>query len=445
MKPWKQDGAKGLDCSACYSTEQLQINRRRMMQENTRPIPITEEQVWSAYLEVRKHGKSAGVDQMTLQDYEADKSNQLYKVWNRMSSGSYFPPPVRRVEIAKSNGKKRKLGIPTISDRVAQTVIKNYLEPLLEPIFHEHSFGYRPHKNAHDAVHQATEQCRKKAWVVDLDIEGFFDNLDHGLTMLALQKHITEKWVLMFIERWLKAPVEHVEGNLEHPEKGSPQGGVISPLLANLYLHYAFDQWMRFYHEDVVFERYADDIIIHCTSKGEAEALLASVRERLLQCGLRLHPEKTKIVYCKNSNRRDSHEKVSFEFLGFRFKPRKARNRQTGQIFTDFGPDGVSGNTLRKMMATLRSKRLHRQVNVELVALSMQVSPHVRGWLQYFGKVRLRFLSPVMNSLNGQLIRWAVQRHKSMHGSAWQARQWLRAIYRDYPNLFEHWKYGFKP
>lgn len=415
------------------------------MQENTKSFPITEEQVWAAYLEVRKHGKSAGVDELTLQGYQADRSNQLYKVWNRMASGSYIPPPVRRVEIPKTDGKKRKLGIPTVNDRVAQTVVKNYLEPLLEPHFHKNSFGYRPHKNAHDAVQQAAEQCRKKGYVLDLDIEGFFDNLDHGLLMLALQKHITEKWVLMYVERWLKAPIEHEDGGLEYPTKGSPQGGVVSPLLSNLYLHYAFDKWMSIHYSEIIFERYADDIVVHCASKQEAEQLLDAIRERLKQCGLRLHPEKTKIVYCKNSNRKDKHEEVSFDFLGFRFKPKKARNRKTGEIFTDFGPASISKKSMKKILETIKSKYLHRRVTEDLADLSTALAAHVRGWMNYFGKINMRFLYPVTITINDRLIMWANNRYKSLHGSSWQGRQWLREIYRDYPNMFEHWKYGFKP
>ncbi len=415
------------------------------MKENTKSLPITVEQVWAAYLEVRRHGKSAGVDKLTLEDYAADKSNQLYKVWNRMSSGSYFPPPVRRVEIPKSDGKKRKLGIPTINDRVAQTVVKSYLERLLDPHFHKNSFGYRPNKNAHDAVRQAAEQCRQKAWVLDLDIEGFFDNLDHDKLMQAVQKHITEKWVLLYIERWLKAPIEHEDGKLEYPTKGSPQGGVISPLLSNLYLHYTFDQWMHIHHSEIVFERYADDIVVHCTTKQEAEQLLEAIRERMLQCGLRLHPEKTKIVYCKNSNRKDKHEEVSFDFLGFRFKPKKARNRTTGEIFTDFGPASISAKSLRKILDTIRSKNIHRRVGDELVELSNDLAPHLRGWMNYFGKINKWFLYPVTVAVNGRLVLWARNRYKSLHGSSWQGRQWLRIIYRDYPHLFDHWKYGFKP
>jgi RNA-directed DNA polymerase len=416
-----------------------------MMLENTKSFPITVEQVWAGYLEVRKHGKSAGVDKLSLRDYDAVKSDELYKVWNRMASGSYFPPPVRRVEISKTDGKKRKLGIPTVSDRVAQTVVKNYLERLLEPHFHDFSFGYRPHKNAHDAVRQAAEQCRKKMWVLDLDIEGFFDNLDHGLTMRALEKHTTVKWVLMYVERWLKAPIEHKDGSLEYPTKGSPQGGVVSPLLSNLYLHYAFDKWMSIYYSGIVFERYADDIVVHCATKQEAEHLLGAIRERLKQCGLRLHPEKTKIVYCKNSNRRDKHEEVSFDFLGFRFKPKKARNRKTGEIFTDFGPASISRKSMKKVLEIIRSKGLQRRVKEDLADLSKDLAAHVRGWINSFGKINMRFLYPVMTSINNKLIMWANNRYKSLNDSSWQGRQWLREIYRDYPNMFEHWKYGFKP
>lgn len=412
---------------------------------NTKSLPITVEQVWAAYQEVRRHGKSAGVDELTLKGYEEVRSDELYKVWNRMASGSYFPPSVRRVEIPKTDGKKRELGIPTVSDRVAQTVVKNYLEPLLEPHFHDYSFAYRPHKNAHDAVRQAAEQCRKKGYVLDLDIEGFFDNLDHGLMMRAVERHITEKWVLMYVERWLKAPIEHKDGSLEYPTKGSPQGGVVSPLLSNLYLHYAFDKWMSIHYSEIVFERYADDIVVHCASKQEAEQLLDAIRERLKQCGLRLHPEKTKIVYCKNSNRKDKHEEVSFDFLGFRFKPKKARNRKTGAIFTDFGPASIGKKSMKKILDTIKSKYLHRRVTEELEDLSKDLAAHVRGWMNYFGKINMRFLYPVMNAVNGRLIIWANNRYKSLHGSSWQGRQWLREIYRDYPNMFVHWKYGFKP
>lgn len=415
------------------------------MEGNTKSLPITVEQVWAAYREVRKHGKSAGVDELTLKEYEQIKSDELYKVWNRMASGSYFPPPVRRVEIPKNDGKKRKLGIPTVNDRVAQTVVKNYLEPLLEPHFHDNSFGYRPHRSVHQAVQQAVEQSRKKEWVLDLDIEGFFDNLNHDLLMLALKRHTTEKWLLMYVERWLKAPIEHKDGRLEYPTKGSPQGGVVSPLLSNLYLHYAFDKWMSIHYSGIVFERYADDIVVHCTSKQAAEQLLEAIRERLSQCGLRLHPAKTKIVYCKNSNRKGKHEQVSYDFLGLTFKPKKARNRKTGDIFTDFGPASISTKSTKKILEVIRSKNLHRRVTAELPDLSKELADHVRGWINQYGKINMRILHPVMSKINDRLVKWAQNRHKRFHRSAWQARKWLRLVYRDYPNTFVHWQYGFKP
>jgi RNA-directed DNA polymerase len=437
-------GAKGLDYSSVNQTKQPR-QRGMMMEENTKSIPITTGQVWSAYQEVRKHGKSAGVDELTMEEYGQDKSRQLYKVWNRMASGSYFPPAVRRAEIPKADGKKRKLGIPTISDRVAQTVVKNYLEPLLEPHFHKNSFGYRPDRNAHQAVQQAAEQSWKKAWVLDLDIEGFFDNLDHGLVMRALQKHTSEKWVLMYVERWLKAPIEHEDGKLEYPEKGSPQGGVVSPLLSNLYLHYAFDKWMDIHYGGVVFERYADDIVVHCESKQEAENLQIAIAERLKECGLRLHPDKTKIVYCKTSNRGEEHDHVSYDFLGFTFKPKAAKNLKTGKLFTGYGPAKIGGKSTKKILDTIRSKYLHRRVTAELPHLSRELEAHVRGWINYFGKINMRSLQTVMRYLNGRLVEWAVKRYKRFHRSTWQARQWLREVCRDYPNLFVHWQYGFVP
>lgn len=415
------------------------------MWENTKSQPITVAQVWAAYLEVCKHGNSAGVDELTLKDYEQVKSKELYKVWNRMASGSYFPPPVRRTEIPKTDGQKRKLGIPTVSDRVAQGVVKNYLEPQLDSHFHKNSFAYRPHRNAQQAIAQAAAQCYKKAWVLDLDIEGFFDTLNHDLVMLALQKHTTEKWVLMYVARWLKAPIEHEDGRLEYPTKGSPQGGVISPLLSNLYLHYTFDKWMSIHFIGVEFERYADDIVVHCVSKGEAEQLLAAISERFQQCGLRLHPEKTKIVYCKKSNRKENHEHVSFDFLGLTFKPKKSKNLTTGEIFTSYGPDKISKKSTKKIIDAIRSKKLHRRMTTELPDLATEMANHLRGWIIYFGRFNLRYLRPVMQHLNDRLVGWARKRYKRFKRSLWHARLWLRGVCQDYPNMFVHWQYGFKP
>jgi group II intron reverse transcriptase/maturase len=381
-----------------------------------------------------------------MDEYEAVKVDELYKVWNRLSSGSYFPPAVRRAEIPKGNGKMRSLGIPTISDRVAQTVVKNHLEPLLEPHFHRYSFAYRPNQNAFQAIEQAKQQCYQKAWVIDLDIEQFFDNLDHGLLMAALNKHKPPKWVLMYVERWLKAPIEDKDGTQRLPEKGTPQGGVISPLLSNLYLHYTFDKWMELHYSDVVFERFADDVIVHCWSAQEAVRLLSAIRQRFLECGLRLHPEKTRIVYCKNDKDHDNKWPRSFEFLGLKFKPYRAQNKKTGEIFTGFGPVDLSCKKTQRILDVLRSKKLARRTSGDLVDISTELRSHLQGWINsYYGRIDLCLLRKVFRYLNDQLVRWAVNRYKRFNRSKWQTRLWLRTIVHDFPNLFHHWTYGYLP
>lgn len=418
------------------------------MEGNTklRSIPITTEEVLSAYYEVRKNGKSAGIDGVTMAQYDAIKVDELYKVWNRLSSGSYFPSAVRRTAIPKGNGKKRELGIPTISDRVAQTVVKNHLEPLLEPHFHRYSFGYRPNKNAFQAIEQAKQQCYQKAWVIDLDIEQFFDNLDHGRLMAALTKHEPPKWVEMYVGRWLKAPIQRSDGTQLLATKGTPQGGVISPLLSNLYLHYTFDKWMELNYPDVVFERFADDVIVHCWSAQEAVSLLSSIRARFLECGLGLHPEKTRIVYCKNDNDHDKKWPRSFEFLGLKFRPYRAQRKETGEIFTGFGPIDLSRKKTQHIVDVLRSKKLARRTSGSLVDISSELGSHLQGWINsYYGRIDRRLLRNVLRYLNDQLVRWAVNRYKRFNRSKWQTRLWLRQIASDFPNLFHHWTYGYLP
>lgn len=411
--------------------------------QNTKTQPITKEQVWDAYCQVRKNGDSGGVDKLTLKDYEAVKSKELYKVWNRMASGSYFPSPVRRMEIPKEGGKTRKLGIPTVNDRVAQMVVRHYLEPRLERIFHKHSFGYRPGRNAHMAVKQVKAECWKKSWVIDLDIEGFFDNLDHELLMRALRRHVEESWVLLYVERWLKAPIDLGEGRLKYPEKGSPQGGVISPLLSNLFLHYAFDRWMEINYPSITFERYADDIIVHCETIKQAEWLLVQIGKRLQSCNLQLHPEKTKIAYCKQSGRGASYERVTFDFLGFTFKPKKARKR-TGELFLGFGPV-ISVRSVTRITAELKHLGLHRRTRHELTTLAEILDPKLRGWFNYYGRIDKWTFSLVMFKLNERLIKWACKRFKRFKRSTLRARKWLVGVYNDFPNLFYHWQLGFRP
>lgn len=276
---------------------------------------ISRQAVWESYLKVKSNQGAAGVDRQSIAIFEEDLKNNLYKIWNRMSSGSYLPPPVLRVEIPKGDGKMRALGIPTVADRIAQMVVKNHIEPELETVFHPDSYGYRPKRSAKQAIAQARQRCWKHDWVVDMDIKGFFDNIPHDLMMRAVKKHTKEKWVLLYVERWLKAPVQLLDGEIEARTMGTPQGGVISPLLANLFLHYAFDSWMQSTYPSNPFERYADDSVVHCNTEAEAEKLKFEIAKRMAQCGLELHPEKTKIVYCKDANRTGDCECHSFGFL----------------------------------------------------------------------------------------------------------------------------------
>ena len=305
--------------------------------DRAKPFDIPKREVWEAYKKVRANQGAAGVDGQSIADFEADLANNLYKLWNRMASGSYFPPPVRRVDIPKGDGKTRPLGIPTVADRIAQMVVKRFLEPLVEPRLHDDSYGYRPGKSALDAVGAARQRCWRYAWVVDLDIKAFFDSIDTDLLMRAVRKHRDCPWALLYIERWLKAPVQTAEGSLIERERGMPQGGVVSPLLANLFLHYAFDKWMQRNHPGIPFERYADDAICHCRSEEQAAALRNALEERFTDCGLTLHPEKTKIVYCKDDDRRGNYPNQKFDFLGYTFRPRLSR-RRGGKVGVSFSP-----------------------------------------------------------------------------------------------------------
>jgi RNA-directed DNA polymerase len=202
--------------------------------KQAKSFDISKQVVWEAYQRVKANRGSAGVDAQSIQDFEVDLKDNLYKLWNRMASGSYFPPPVRRVEIPKKDGGLRPLGIPTVSDRIAQMVVKMMFEPEVEPYFHPDSYGYRPGKSAIQAVGMVRGRCWRYNWVVDLDIRGFFDNMDHDLLMRAVRKHTDCKWIRLYIERWLKAPVQMGDGSLVNRDKGTPKGGVISPLLVEV-------------------------------------------------------------------------------------------------------------------------------------------------------------------------------------------------------------------
>jgi RNA-directed DNA polymerase len=403
-----------------------------------RPFCISRHQVWEAWQRVRANQGGAGVDEESIQDFERDLKNNLYKVWNRMSSGSYFPPPVRTVMIPKSGGGERRLGIPTVADRVAQMVVKMALDPFVEPHFHPDSYGYRPGKSAHQAVEQARRRCWRFNWVLDLDIRGFFDNIDHELMLRAVRKHTSCKWVLLYVERWLKAPAQLEDGTLEQREKGTPQGGVVSPALANLFLHYAFDEWMRRNYPGIPFERYADDMIVHCRSLEEAESLRQAIDGRMRECKLELHPEKTKIVYCKDSNRPGKHQNEKFDFLGFTFRPRQARNPR-GVNFVGFTP-AISGKAAKRIRQTIKQWKVHRRSDLSLDHIAAICNPKLRGWIQYYGRFRRSDLYWVLNPLERTLGRWAERKYKRLRRRRGRAMQWLREQASQQPSLFAHWQ-----
>jgi RNA-directed DNA polymerase len=407
-----------------------------------KPFGIAKRLVWEAWLRVKANQGAAGVDGESIARFEKRLRQNLFRIWNRMSSGTYFPPPVRSVTIPKPDGRERTLGIPTVGDRVAQMVVKLYLEPSVEPAFHADSYGYRPGKSAADAVGQARSRCWRYDWVVDLDIKAFFDTIDHALMMRAVRKHTDCPWVLLYIERWLAAPAQAADGTKTDRDRGTPQGGVISPLLANLFLHYSFDRWMAEYHSDTPFERYADDIVIHCRTEAQALALRRAVEERLAACRLEVHPEKTKIVYCRDSNRTQDYPRIAFDFLGFTFRPRKAVNRW-GKFFLSFLP-GVSRKAAKEIVATVRQWRIHTMSDKDLDDLSRMFDRVVRGWVNYYGRFYKSALYPVMSSLNRRLVRWAQKKYRRYHHQR-RATHWLRGLARRQPGLFAHWKLGAIP
>jgi RNA-directed DNA polymerase len=407
--------------------------------DKTKPFDISKQAVWEAYLKVRANAGAAGIDGQSLEQFEQDRTNLLYKLWNRLSSGSYFPPPVKLVEIPKKDGGVRPLGVPTISDRIAQTVVAGELEKIVEPIFDDDSYGYRPGRSAHDALEACRQRCWRYDWAIDLDVKSFFDSVDHQLLLKAVAHHTDQRWILLYVERWLQAPLAQPDGSLADRDRGTPQGSAISPVLANLYLHYAFDAWMRRVFPSVEFERYADDAIVHCTSLAQAEQVRDAIAARLSECGLELHPDKTRIVYCKQGGRHGSHEHESFDFLGYTFRPRKAKNK-TGQFFVSFSP-AVSNTAAKAMRQEIRRWRLHRRTNWTLPQLAQAINPIVRGWINYYGRFyRSTLATVVLQQINEYLIRWAMWRYKPMRRSPKKAARFLARIVRSDPELFAHWR-----
>jgi RNA-directed DNA polymerase len=397
--------------------------------------------VKAAYEKVKANAGAAGVDEVSLQRFDEDLKDNLYKIWNRMSSGTYFPPPVLAVEIPKKQGGVRTLGVPTVSDRIAQSVVAMYLEPEVEPIFHPDSYGYRPGRSALDAVASCRKRCQKIDWVIDLDIRAFFDSIDHDLLMRAVAKHTDLAWVLLYIRRWLKAPLQKEDGTLVERDRGTPQGSAISPLLANIFLHYVFDKWMAEQYPEICFERYADDVVVHCVNKGQAKRTLAAISERFARCHLELHPDKTRIVYCKDETRKGHHDQVSFDFLGFTFRRRGCRNAE-GKVFDGFVP-AVSDSAAKAIRQQIRCWRLHWRTDQSLVELASRINPIVRGWINYYGRFYRSWLyNRSLRRINAYLVRWAQWKYKRLRHHARRAWAWLNAVHDRSPSLFAHWAIG---
>jgi RNA-directed DNA polymerase len=408
-----------------------------------KPFDIPKQMVWEAYQRVKANKGAAGVDGQSVEQFEQDLRNNLYRLWNRMSSGSYFPPPVKAVEIPKASGGVRILGIPTVADRIAQTVVAMFLERLVEPVFHPDSYGYRPGRSALDAVAVCRERCWRNDWIIDLDVRAFFDSVDHSLMLKAVERHTDARWVLLYVTRWLKAPMRKQDGTLVARDRGTPQGSAVSPVLANLYLHYAFDMWLAREHPAVTFERYCDDAVIHCTSQAQAVMIRDALAARLAEVGLELHPDKTRVVYCKDADRRGDHEVTSFTFLGYTFRPRLAKNRW-GKHFVSFLP-AVSKDAVKAMSREIRSWHIARRSDKSLTDLAQMFNSIVQGWINYYGRFYKSMLYPLLRRINEHLVRWACRKYKRLRRREKRARELLARAARRYPALFAHWRFGLKP
>jgi RNA-directed DNA polymerase len=420
---------------------------RMIFKEEQKTQPISRMQVMDAFKRVKANGGSAGVDEVTIAQVQGNLRKYLYPLWNRLASGSYHPQAVRQVMIPKGDGKERALGIPTITDRVAQQVIATELEAIVEKEFSVNSFGYRPNKSAHDAVEQCRINCIKYSWVIDLDIKGFFDNIDHELLLKAVQHYTDKKHILLYVKRWLEAPVKLLDGTLKYPNgKGTPQGGVISPVLANIFLDIVLDKWMEKNYEEIKFERYADDVVVHCQNIKQALRLLEAITQRLKDCKLELNKEKSKIVYCRRNQKRQPPFKVryqKFDFLGFTFQPRIVKERNKTKL--GFTP-AMSQKSMSRIGKELSKLQLHRWIHFPISRIAELLKLKIRGWINYYGKFRKSEMRKVFRVLNLRLAKWVSNKYRRFRRRHWYyAYKYLQGICKDYPNLFEHWKYEFRP
>jgi RNA-directed DNA polymerase len=404
-----------------------------------KPFDISKQEVWQAYLKVAANKGAAGIDMVGLEEFESDLKNNLYKIWNRMSSSSYFPPPVRAMEIPKAHGPGTgMLGVPTIGDRIAQTVVAGRIEAAVEPEFHPDSYGYRPRRGALDAVGKCRERCWKYDWAIDLDVQKFFDTVPWDRIIAAVEANTALPWVILYVKRWLAAPIQMPDGTLAARDRGTPQGSAVSPVLANLFMHYAFDLWLAREFPGCPFERYADDGVVHCRTKAQAEAVLAALRDRMEQVGVRLHPDKTRIVYCKDGKRRGSHEHTEFTFLGFTFRARAVRARN-GNVFTGFSP-AASKDAIKKMSGRVKSWRLHTLTGHGTGEIARAINPVIRGWMQYYGAFYKTALYPLLRRINSYLVRWMRKKYRRLRTFKKAHEAWKR-VTSQYPAWFAHWRW----
>ena len=421
---------------------EFSVNRKGGAVNKSKSLEIPKQVVWEAWQAVKKNKGSHGVDGESISECELNLKDNLYKLWNRMSSGCYFPPPIRGVDIPKANGKIRRLGIPTVLDRVAQTAIKMMLEPKLEPIFHENSYGYRPGRSAHDAISVTKERCFELNWVLEFDIVGMFDNIPHDLVLKALRHHESEKLVLLYAERWLKAPMVSPNGVILPRVKGVSQGGVISPLLMNLFMHYVFDMWMQREFPDLKWCRYADDGLIHCRTEAEGIFLQKALQARLEACGLELHPDKTWLVYCADGFRRKKTSRPKeFKFLGFDFKARPAKSKRANKIFMSFQP-AVSKTAIRAMKHRIKHEwDFRKRVQLDLKDLAALVNPAVRGWLNYYSRFYKTGMYQICKYLNQALSLWAKRKYRRLYRRFSSCFDLIKSIYCQKTKLFVHWEF----
>ena len=410
--------------------------------DKTKPFSISKQSVLEAFNKVKANKGSYGIDDQTIGEYEQNLKNNLYKLWNRMSSGTYFPKPVKAVSIPKKNGGQRILGIPTAEDRIAQMVAKMYLEPNVEPIFYDNSYGYRPNKSAIDAIEITRKRCWRYEWVLEFDVKGLFDNIRHDYLLKLVNKHTEEKWIMLYIERWLKTPFKMADGTIKERKAGTPQGGVISPVLANIFMHYAFDDYMNKEFRNIPWCRYADDGICHCVSLKQAKYLKKKLQERFTKCGIEMNLEKTRIVYCKELERKYEYENTTFDFLGYTFRQRMIKTSK-GKVFTGYAP-AISSKAQKAIRKDIRSWNLQKQTSLSIIEIANKYNSKIQGWINYYSHFYKSEMRNVLRYINKCLIKWAMRKYKKLTSEI-KARKWLQRIAENNVKLFAHWKFGIIP